>query len=248
MGAVIGDYTVTFAMQTGDANPVTVVKANSLVPANIAPERKGYTVEWFKEAGCTNKWNFASDLVTQDITLYAKWTETVALNLLAVSDGILTPTFNPEVTQYTVEVPNIVSSITLTAIANQTDATITGAGVRNLAVGANTFNIVVSNANATSAKIYTITVTRKAPLSGLDNAEADIIRVYPNPVRDQVVIENAAAKHITVYAVDGVKVYENPHLSAREVISVAGWSTGLYVIKIQTSDGSVVLIEKIIKE
>ena len=31
---------------------------------------------WFKEPGCTNQWDFDSDIVTADITLYAKWTGT----------------------------------------------------------------------------------------------------------------------------------------------------------------------------
>ncbi len=34
----------------------------------------GYNAEgWYKEAACTNKWDFANDTVTADITLYAKW-------------------------------------------------------------------------------------------------------------------------------------------------------------------------------
>ena len=40
---------------------------------------------WYKEAGCTNEWDFANDIVTGAITLYAKWNEkarvTVAFNL-----------------------------------------------------------------------------------------------------------------------------------------------------------------------
>ena len=29
---------------------------------------------WYKEAACTNKWNFAVDIVKAEITLYAGWT------------------------------------------------------------------------------------------------------------------------------------------------------------------------------
>jgi uncharacterized repeat protein (TIGR02543 family) len=31
---------------------------------------------WYREAACTTPWNFASDTVTADRTLYAKWTST----------------------------------------------------------------------------------------------------------------------------------------------------------------------------
>ena len=46
-------------------------------PADLTAE--GYVFGgWYKEAGCTNTWNFDSDTVTSSRTLYAKWTEAVA--------------------------------------------------------------------------------------------------------------------------------------------------------------------------
>jgi uncharacterized repeat protein (TIGR02543 family) len=39
-----------------------------------APTKSGYTFEgWYKEATLTNAWDFETDTVTEDITLYAKW-------------------------------------------------------------------------------------------------------------------------------------------------------------------------------
>jgi uncharacterized repeat protein (TIGR02543 family) len=39
------------------------------------PVRTGYTFGgWYKEAACTNAWNFSTDAVTVETTLYAKWT------------------------------------------------------------------------------------------------------------------------------------------------------------------------------
>ena len=44
-------------------------------PSN--PSATGYTFGgWYKEAACTNAWNFNSDTVSGDTTLYAKWTLT----------------------------------------------------------------------------------------------------------------------------------------------------------------------------
>ena len=38
------------------------------------PTRTGYTFGgWYKEAACNNAWNFSSDTVTADVTIYAKW-------------------------------------------------------------------------------------------------------------------------------------------------------------------------------
>ena len=38
------------------------------------PERAGFTfVGWYKDTACTQAWDFAKDVVTADMTLYAKW-------------------------------------------------------------------------------------------------------------------------------------------------------------------------------
>jgi hypothetical protein len=62
-----------------------------------------------------------------------------------------------------------------------------------------------------------------------------------------LIIEYAEAKQIVIYTVDGRKMYENPNPSEREIIDIGTWSAGLYVVKIQTDKG-VVLIEKVIKK
>ena len=60
--------------------PITVASANSTIAAPANPVREGYTFSgWYKEAACTNAWNFATDVVTAPITLYAKWTTATGL-------------------------------------------------------------------------------------------------------------------------------------------------------------------------
>ena len=81
---------------------------------------------------------------------------------LTISTGDLTPAFNPAVTNYTVSVPNSVSSVTLAATANQSNATVSGTGVKNLSVGSNNFTITVTAPNETTEIDYTIVVTREA--------------------------------------------------------------------------------------
>ena len=69
-------HTVTFDSQGGSAvNSATATHGGKVVkPGN--PTRSGYTFGgWYKESGCTTAWNFDTDTVTGDITLYAKWTE-----------------------------------------------------------------------------------------------------------------------------------------------------------------------------
>lgn len=77
-GTVTKDVcTVTFDSQGGSAvSPIIVTLGEKATkPGN--PTKSGYTFDgWYKESGCTTAWNFDTDTVTGDITLYAKWTAT----------------------------------------------------------------------------------------------------------------------------------------------------------------------------
>ena len=66
---------VTFNMQGhGEQVATQYVEDGNKVELPTAPSATGYTFGgWFKEAGCTNEWNF-DDTIDDDLTLFAKWT------------------------------------------------------------------------------------------------------------------------------------------------------------------------------
>ncbi|QSH93000.1 hypothetical protein C5N99_10445 [Treponema medium] len=71
-------YTVTFNTRnlTSPLTPITVIK-NHTIPATDIPNPTHRTWNfsgWYKDKNCNAQWNTASDTVTADITLYAKWT------------------------------------------------------------------------------------------------------------------------------------------------------------------------------
>ncbi|MHB1314959.1 MAG: InlB B-repeat-containing protein [Christensenellales bacterium] len=71
----INIYKVTFNTQGGSAAGQRKVQYNALLPMPKTPIRKGYTFSgWYCEPECINAWNFGSDTITYDRTLYAKWT------------------------------------------------------------------------------------------------------------------------------------------------------------------------------
>jgi uncharacterized repeat protein (TIGR02543 family) len=79
------ENTVTFKSQGGSAVSSISADFNSLITAPPSPEKTGYTfVGWYVEAECINEWDFASDKVTSDLILYAKWTD--KMNVLAGAD------------------------------------------------------------------------------------------------------------------------------------------------------------------
>ena len=69
-------YQVTFNMQGhGLAITPQTINYGAKVSQPTAPSATGWTFGgWFKEAGCTNTWNFASDEVHGTTELFAKWT------------------------------------------------------------------------------------------------------------------------------------------------------------------------------
>ena len=79
----INSYGVTFDLQ-GHGDPIAPqsINYNGLVSEPSAPSEDYYTFGgWFKEAGCSNAWDFGEDKVTDDLILYAKWTlKGLALN------------------------------------------------------------------------------------------------------------------------------------------------------------------------
>ncbi|MCL2489033.1 MAG: glycoside hydrolase family 92 protein, partial [Oscillospiraceae bacterium] len=66
--------TVTFNTGSGSKVRERLVEKDSLLTRPDDPKRPGFEFSgWYKEAACTNPWNFAADKVTASITLYAKW-------------------------------------------------------------------------------------------------------------------------------------------------------------------------------
>lgn len=73
-------YPVAFDLQgKGTAIDTMYVEDGSLIVAPEEPTDEFYTFEgWYKDAEATIPWHFDSDIVTEGITLYAKW-ETVGI-------------------------------------------------------------------------------------------------------------------------------------------------------------------------
>ncbi len=83
------------------------------------------------------------------------------LMFLGVNEGKLSPTFDPDVLEYNVDVDETISEITVVAYSND-GATITGDGVHKLVAGENTIDVVVT-AEDGSVRTYTLHV-KKAEL------------------------------------------------------------------------------------
>jgi hypothetical protein len=88
------------------------------------------------------------------------------LTSLSISGGTLSPVFVPTVTNYTADVANNVSSVTVTAVPEDPSAVVTGGtSAHTLNVGANPISVDVIAEDGITTKTYTVTVTRAAQIT-----------------------------------------------------------------------------------
>ncbi|QPR69777.1 InlB B-repeat-containing protein [Lysinibacillus macroides] len=68
-------YPVTFESNGGSTITAQQVPYNTQASEPTPPSKQGHTfVGWYKDAALTQAWHFTTDVVTEAITLYAKWT------------------------------------------------------------------------------------------------------------------------------------------------------------------------------
>lgn len=78
-GLVPSSHTVKFVLN-GHGAKIADMEVNGTMEAPAAPTAYGWIFGgWYKDSNFTDKWDFASDKVTEDITLYAKWTRAVCM-------------------------------------------------------------------------------------------------------------------------------------------------------------------------
>ena len=89
------------------------------------------------------------------------------LSSLEISPGVLSPAFSPNVTTYTTSVGSDCQKLTVSAVANDSKATVSVTGTR-MDIGLNTTTITVTAENG-SKKVYTIKTTKADDIKTSDN-------------------------------------------------------------------------------
>jgi len=89
------------------------------------------------------------------------------LNSITVSNCTVSPTFNRYTLSYSGDVGEAVTSVTVSAVKNAADATVTGTGTIQLMPGENVIPIVVT-ATSGQTRTYTVTITRNADIKPED--------------------------------------------------------------------------------
>ena len=87
----LNSYIITFNSQSGSSVSSQTIDHGGKVTEPTAPTRANYIFGgWYKEAACTNVWNFSTDIVTSAITIYAKWNAVYTITFNA-NGGTVSP-------------------------------------------------------------------------------------------------------------------------------------------------------------
>ena len=147
---------------------LTNVTAGSKISAPAAPSATGYDFGgWYKEAGCTNAWNFASDEVTETMTLYAKWTAQTYTITSTLDNATASPAIPASYT-YTGSAANLSYTISATSgYRLPADITVSGTTYTwNAGTGA-----LVLTGTITGNVTITITAVQTHTVTWLSNGE-----------------------------------------------------------------------------
>jgi hypothetical protein len=82
--------------------------------------------------------------------------------------------------------------------------------------------------------------------AGIDELKEEQLRIYPNPVQDRLTIQlnNMQPEHISIFNVNGSKVYEEKYQAGGQV-DVSTFCSGIYFLQINTA--TIVSRQKFIK-
>lgn len=170
------------------------------------------------------------------------------LKSITVSNSNLSPAFNPDITEYNVDVDYSIDSIIIIASANHAKATVDGDGVKKLAVGENPYIITVTAENG-NIKYYIVTVNRSLG-TNINTANIAELTIYPNPVYKGETINilsnntDTDVSFVEIYNLQGVLISKVTS-SHRTSIS-APQKAGIYILKVRigTTEKSLKLLVK----
>lgn len=151
---------------------LTNVAAGSKISApSPAPSATGWDFGgWFKEQACTNEWNFASDVVNETMTLYAKWTKTpveeLLLNYSELNKYVDDPAVTLEVTGVTPEGAD--ASVTWSSSNSSVASVVAATGVVTFGTVGTATITATSTVTGTTTAYCHVTVRNKPTATFVD--------------------------------------------------------------------------------
>jgi len=198
-----GSFTVNFDSNGGSSVDMQITQSGSMADRPVDPTRVGHTFDgWYKENTFTNTWNFTTDTVTANITLYAKWN--------AVGTTTYTVTFNSNGGTAVSSITNVAHGSIISSPADPTKANNTFGGwfrdpdlINQWNFGANTVTANITlyakwySALATEGLLFTLSGNTYSVSKGTATAAEVVIPAFYE------------GKPVTTIAVNGFSNYAN---------------------------------------
>ena len=240
-------------MGAGAVNPVRI-KVGELISEPQGLSRPGYyLVGWYREADFTTKWNFATDRVSSDMTLYAKWVSSSDMAGAEIIAGDMTVSGR----NASIRIPNAsetfsfsehiaVSPYAVYGIYNDQACTDEiPSGIVNVNVGDNVFYIMVTSGNGSNKSVYTADVYRRHMYSvtyRYNNGTAD--KVVPAEEDGLIAAEDPGTKTGYTFTGWGDWNFAGDTVSDN-VILTAEWTANEYDVTFDSALGSAVEAVKV---
>ena len=176
---VLRPYTISFDLQGhGDAIDAQKLVAGKKVVAPTAPTADGWDFGgWYKEAACTNAWDFDNDVVEGSISIYAKWSEHVTndATLKSLKYGTTAITLVDGIYTYEVELAAAVAAVPALAAETNADlATRLITDATEFVAGQATSTVLVTAEDGATQLLYTVNFTKEAALPQVNVTEATV--------------------------------------------------------------------------
>ena len=240
-------------MGAGAVNPVRI-KVGELISEPQGLSRPGYyLVGWYREADFTTKWNFATDRVSSDMTLYAKWVSSSDMAGAEIIAGDMTVSGR----NASIRIPNAsetfsfsehiaVSPYAVYGIYNDQACTDEiPSGIVNVNVGDNVFYIMVTSGNGSNKSVYTADVYRRHMYSvtyRYNNGTAD--KVVPAEEDGLIAAEDPGTKTGYTFTGWGDWNFVSDTVSDN-VLLEAEWTANEYDVTFDSALGSAVEAVKV---
>lgn len=167
-------YTVTFKTNGGSSVASVRVQKGERITAPTQPTRTQYIFSgWYKDSSFTNVWDFDSDIVNSDVTLYAKWKPSEVCinsvnNATIVGTDITMILDDENINEIDMNNKVVLNDSKFTwklyyDVLGQMEIPTKLATTKEgtLENGSNIFYIVVTNENGTKTKSYTLDIYKK---------------------------------------------------------------------------------------
>jgi len=236
--SMIYDYTVDVAYRISGTT-ITATANDSYANINgsgykvLAVGENIYTITVTAEDGATT--------LEYTVTVNRAAPNTDAtLSNLSLLGGELTPEFSSTIYDYSMEVPFNVSLTYINATVNDPNASVSGTGEKQLAVGENIYTITATAEDGVTKLDYTVTVNRTV---GILESTLAGIGIYPNPTTGELRIESGELRIdvVEIYDVSGGKLLSfTSQTSHQHTFDISHLNSGTYFVKIITEQGEIV--------